>query len=135
MACSSYCQGSHIGADCCVLISQPVQLQVEEEDIELTKVYLKTPIKMVVVSGGEGKFIVMTDTCRKTKVAFKNYSYSISSFMQVHVDSKTLHQQNPPVLNGRYRLTQVDLYNGHKMMAVVVVVLISNICTSNVCVL
>jgi len=108
---------------------------VEEEDIELTKVYLKTPIKMVVVSGGEGEFIVMTDTCRKTKVAFKNYSYSISSFMQVHVDSKTLHQQNPPVLNGRYRLTQVDLYNGHKMMAVVVVVLISNICTSNVCVL
>jgi len=54
MACSSYCQGSHIGADCCVLISQPVQLQVEKEDIELTKVYLKTPIKMVVVSGGEG---------------------------------------------------------------------------------
>jgi len=132
MACSSYCLGSHVGADCCVLLSQPVQLQVEEE---LTKVYLKTPIKMVVVSGGEGKFIVMTDTCRKTKVAFKNYSYSISSFMQVHVDSKTLHQQNPPVLNGRYRLTQVDLYNGHKMMAVVVVVLISNICTSNVCVL
>jgi len=108
---------------------------VEEEDIELTKVYLKTPIKMVVVSGGEGEFIVITDTCRKTKVAFKNYSYSNSSFMQVHVDSKTLHQQNPPVLNGRYRLTQVDLYNGRKMMAVVVVVLISNICTSNVCVL
>ena len=120
MACSSYCQGSHIGADCCVLISQPVQLQVEEEDIELTKVYLKTPIKMVVVSGGEGKFIVMTDTCRKTKVAFKNYSYSISSFMQVHVDSKTLHQQNPPVFNGRYRLTQ--------MMAVVVVLISNTLC-------
>ena len=26
--------------------------------------------------------------------------------------SKTLHQQNPPDLNWRYRLTQVDLYNG-----------------------
>ena len=29
--------------------------------------------------------------------------------------SKTLHQQNPPVLNWRCLLTQVYLYNGHKM--------------------
>ena len=33
---------------------------------------------------------------------------------------KTLHQQDPPVLNWRCRLTQVDLYNGHKTMVVVV---------------
>ena len=33
---------------------------------------------------------------------------------QEHVDSKTLHQLNPPVANWRCRLTQVDLYNGHK---------------------
>jgi len=33
-----------------------------------------------------------------------------------------LHQQNPlPVLNWRCRLTQVDLYNGRKMVVVVVV--------------
>ena len=30
-----------------------------------------------------------------------------------------LHQQNPPILNWRCRLTQVDLYNGHKMVVVV----------------
>ena len=34
---------------------------------------------------------------------------------------KHLHQQNPPVLNWRCQLTQVDLYNGHKMVVVVVV--------------
>ena len=33
---------------------------------------------------------------------------------QGHADSKTLHQQNPPVLNWRCRLMQVDLYNGRK---------------------
>jgi len=32
-----------------------------------------------------------------------------------------LHKQNPPVLNWRCWLTQVDLYNGHKMVGVVVV--------------
>jgi len=32
-----------------------------------------------------------------------------------------VHQQNHPVLNWRRRLTQVDLYNGHKTMVVVVV--------------
>ena len=36
--------------------------------------------------------------------------------------SKTLHQQNPPVLNWRCQLTQVDLYNGRKMVVMVVVV-------------
>jgi len=30
------------------------------------------------------------------------------------VGRKTLHQKNPPVLNWRCRLTQVDLYNGRK---------------------
>jgi len=39
-----------------------------------------------------------------------------------HASSKTLHQQNPPVLNWRCWLMQVDLYNGHKMVVVVVVV-------------
>ena len=31
------------------------------------------------------------------------------------VGGKTLHKQNPPVLNWRCRLTQVDLYNGRKI--------------------
>ena len=31
-----------------------------------------------------------------------------------HAGSKTLHQQNPPVLNWRCRLTHADLYNGRK---------------------
>ena len=34
--------------------------------------------------------------------------------------SKTFHQQNPPVLNWRCRIIQVDLYNGHKTTVVVV---------------
>ena len=33
---------------------------------------------------------------------------------QGHAGSKTLQQQNPPGLNWRCRLTQVDLYNGRK---------------------
>ena len=36
--------------------------------------------------------------------------------------SKTLLQQNPPVLNWECQLTQVVLYNGHKMVVAVVVV-------------
>jgi len=32
-----------------------------------------------------------------------------------------LHQQNPTVLNWRCQLTQVDLYNGRKMVVVVVI--------------
>ena len=39
-----------------------------------------------------------------------------------YAGSKTLHQQNPPVLYCRCRLTQVDVYNGRKMVVVVVVV-------------
>ena len=35
---------------------------------------------------------------------------------QGHAGSKTMHKQNPPVLNWRCRLTQVNLYNG--LMAV-----------------
>ena len=38
---------------------------------------------------------------------------------QGHAGSKTLHQQIPPVLNWGCRLMQVDLHNGHKMVAVV----------------
>ena len=37
--------------------------------------------------------------------------------------SKTLHRQNPPVLNWRCRPTQVDVYNGRETVVVVVVVL------------
>jgi len=35
---------------------------------------------------------------------------------QEHASSKNLHQQNLPVLNWKCHLTQVDLYNGHKMV-------------------
>jgi len=35
--------------------------------------------------------------------------------------SKTLHRQNPPVLNWRCQLTQIDLNNGCKTVIVVVV--------------
>ena len=40
-----------------------------------------------------------------------------------HVDSKTLHQQNPPVLNlGRgHRLTYVDMYDDCKVVFVCIV--------------
>ena len=37
---------------------------------------------------------------------------------QGHVGSKTLHQQNPAVLNWRCWLMQVDLYNGRKTVVV-----------------
>jgi len=47
-----------------------------------------------------------------------------SCHQQGHAGSKTLHEQNPPVLNWRCRLTQVDLYNGRKMVLVVVVVVL-----------
>ena len=35
-----------------------------------------------------------------------------------------LHQQNPPVLNWRCRLTQIDVHNGRKTVVVVVVVVV-----------
>ena len=44
----------------------------------------------------------------------KNIKYTIFTTerrQQGHVGSKTLHQQNSPVLNWRCRLTQVDLYD------------------------
>jgi len=44
----------------------------------------------------------------------------------VHVGSKTLYQQNPPVLNQRCWLTQADLYNSHRM----VVCCCCNLCTT-----
>ena len=37
-----------------------------------------------------------------------------------------MHQQHPPVLYWRCRLTQVDLYNGHKIAVVVLSVLFSS---------
>jgi len=40
-------------------------------------------------------------------------------WLQGHADSKTVHQQNPPVLNWRCQLMQVDLYNGRKTVVVV----------------
>ena len=43
---------------------------------------------------------------------------------QGHAGSKTLHQQNPPVLNWRCRLTRVDVYNGRKTVVMVVVVVV-----------
>ena len=41
---------------------------------------------------------------------------------QGHAGSKTLHQQHPPVLNRRCRLTQVDMYNGCKTCWLLVLV-------------
>ena len=40
---------------------------------------------------------------------------------QGHVGSKTVLEQNPPVLNWKCHLMQVILYNGRKMVIVVVV--------------
>jgi len=40
---------------------------------------------------------------------------SVFSLIRTRWLPSTLHQQNPPVLNWRCRLTQVDLYNGRKM--------------------
>jgi len=44
------------------------------------------------------------------------YSDCAGCCQQWHVGSKTLHQQKPPVLNWRCRLTQVDMYNGRQMV-------------------
>jgi len=38
---------------------------------------------------------------------------------QGHVGSRTLLQQNPPVLNWGCRLSQADLYNGREMFVCV----------------
>jgi len=45
----------------------------------------------------------------------------LPSSHQGHAGSKILHQQNPPVLNWRCQLMQVNLYNGRKTVVVVVV--------------
>jgi len=44
----------------------------------------------------------------------------IHQLLRGHAGRKTLHQQNPPVLNWRCRLAQVDMYNGRKTGVVVV---------------
>jgi len=41
----------------------------------------------------------------------------ITCHQQGHAGSKTLHQQNPPVINWRCWLTQVDLYTYTRLMA------------------
>jgi len=51
-------------------------------------------------------------------------SYFSSRHQQGHAGSKTLHQQNSPVLNWGCRLLQVDLFNGYKADVVVVVVVV-----------
>ena len=43
-----------------------------------------------------------------------NFFQHFTSRQQGHAGSKTLHQQNPPVLNWMCLLTGVDLYNGRK---------------------
>ena len=68
---------------------------------------------------------VATDTVYITLLrtpASSPQSKCAGCYQQGHTDSKTLHQQNPPVRNWRCRLTQVDLYNGHKTVVVVGVV-------------
>jgi len=47
-----------------------------------------------------------------------------------HAGSKTLHQQNPPVVNWRCWPTQVDLYNGRKTVVVVVLFCLLVLCCS-----
>jgi len=54
-------------------------------------------------------------------------SYFSSRHQQGHAGSKTLHQQNSPVLNWGCRLLQVDLFNGYKADVVVVVVVVVDI--------
>jgi len=49
------------------------------------------------------------------------YFECASCCQQVHVNSKMLLQQNPPVLNCGCWLTQVALYNGHKTAVVIVI--------------
>jgi len=43
----------------------------------------------------------------------------LGSSWQGHAGSKTLLQQNPPVLNWEYWLMQTDPYAGHKIVVVV----------------
>ena len=75
---------------------------------------------MVVVMPGEMYRDSVDKTVQENSSVF-SLSESAGCRQQGHAHSKTLHQQNPPVLNGRCQLMQVDLYNGHKTVAVVVV--------------
>jgi len=63
--------------------------------------------------GHKGTKTVKITLLRRT-TASSPYSERAGCRLQGHAGSKTLHQQNPPVLNWRCRLTQVDLYNGRK---------------------
>ena len=56
--------------------------------------------------------------------AFSSKSECASCCQQGHVNSKTLLQQNPPVLNCGCWLTQVVLYIGRKTVVVIVRTLI-----------
>jgi len=47
--------------------------------------------------------------CKSSKI--------LVAFITRHAGSKTLLQQDPPVLNSKCRLTQVVLYNGGQMVA------------------
>jgi len=48
--------------------------------------------------------------------------FLIKIHRQGNVCSKTLQQQNPPVLNCSYWLIQVDLYTGHKTVVCVYII-------------
>jgi len=52
---------------------------------------------------------------------------------QGHAGSKTLHQQNPPVLSWRCQLTQGDLYSGHKTVVVLLLFVAQLRCINTVC--
>jgi len=60
----------------------------------------------------------------------KNIKYTIFTTerrQQGHVGSKTLHQQNSPVLNWRCRLTHVDLYDGRETVVVLLLLLLQRV--------
>ena len=56
------------------------------------------------------------------EVAQLAYAMACSVASSRPICSKTLHPQNPPVLNWRCQLTQVDLYSGRKTVVVVLCV-------------
>ena len=60
--------------------------------------------------------MVYVTPLRRIVVSFLKPEF-VGCSQQGQVDSKTLLQQNPPVLNWR---CQQDMYDGHKMIAVVV---------------
>jgi len=60
---------------------------------------------------------------RRTLVS-SPYCECADCHQQGHAGSKTLLQQNPPVLNWGCRLIQVNMYNGCKTVVLVVVVVV-----------